>query len=303
MIPDRAGILPALGVLPFWLIAAGATASIIGLSRMLLSGVQQPFAHARDYIVGSWPSLLAPAMCIVISGTNLIAFMWIKPLLNYMVPFSADPLLANFDHTLFLGRDPWSLLTWMNSSPAAIFYHRGWFFMMIITLLLVAKSPPSAKKSALMLSYFALWSVVGPLIHVLLPAAGPVFYARLGYGGRFTGLQGVPETQLVADYLWQIYSGKTFGPGSGISAMPSMHVATTTWMMMSAALLAPRWAVPMALAGIAIFLLSVSLGWHYATDGIVGALAAASCYATLKYAYEAMRRIRRSHHTPASVRC
>jgi membrane-associated phospholipid phosphatase len=42
--------------------------------------------------------------------------------------------------------------------------------------------------------------------------------------------------------------------------------------------LAPRWTAPMALTALLIFMLSVSLGWHYAADGIVGGLAAVGCY-------------------------
>ena len=49
----------------------------------------------------------------------MIAFMWTKPLLNF-VPFWADPLLARADRLLFLGTDPWKLLDWMNSIPAAL---------------------------------------------------------------------------------------------------------------------------------------------------------------------------------------
>jgi membrane-associated phospholipid phosphatase len=149
--------------------------------------------------------------------------------------------------------------------------------MMLLTLLVVSKAPPSAEKSAMMLSYFTLWSVVGPLIHALLPAAGPVFFAQMGYGDRFAGLHGSPETQHLTDYLWAVYSGTGFGPGSGISAMPSMHIATTAWMIIGFYVLARRWIAPMAIAGLLIFLLSISLGWHYAMDGIVGATSAVLC--------------------------
>jgi membrane-associated phospholipid phosphatase len=82
----------------------------------------------------------------------------------------------------------------------------------------------------------------------------------------------------MSDYLWTIYNGEQFGPGSGISAMPSLHIATTMWMIIAIRVHAPRWTWPMALLGTLIFLLSISLGWHYAVDGIVGAAAAIGCY-------------------------
>jgi hypothetical protein len=125
------------------------------------------------------------------------------------------------------------------------------------------------------------------LIHILLPAGGPVFYAQLGYGDRFADLQGAEETRILANYLWTVYSGKGFGPGSGISAMPSLHIATSVWMLLVVHVCARRWIVPMAVAGALIFLLSISLGWHYAVDGVVGGAAALLCFRLLRIAYSA----------------
>lgn len=286
LIPDYTGIMPALLMLPLWLLAAVMIGSVYGFFSMLCAGVRRPFAH----LVQKWPVIGRSGVYVLVAGLNMIAFMWIKPLLNYLVPFWADPLLAHIDHVLFLQHEPWALLTWLNSSPTAIFYHRGWFAMMILTLLVVSKAPPSPEKSAVMLSYFILWSVVGPSIHTLLPAAGPVFFAQMGYGDRFAGLHSAPETELLAGYLWAIYSNAGFGPGSGISAMPSLHIATTAWMIIGFHVFARWWVVPMAIAGLLIFLLSISLGWHYAIDGIAGAALAVSCYLLLRSFYR--RRLR-----------
>ncbi|MFL6746226.1 MAG: phosphatase PAP2 family protein, partial [Sphingomicrobium sp.] len=196
---------------------------------------------------------------------------------NY-VAFWADPKLAGVDRALFLGHDPYRLLAWLNSMPMAIFYHRGWFALMIVTLLVVLYRPPSPQKSAIMLSYFLLWTIVGPVIHILLPAAGPVFFERLGYGADFSAIRLPDEMVRMKDYLWAYYSKGGFGPGSGISAMPSLHIATTAWMVIAMFVHARRWTLPVAACGALIFLLSISLGWHYAIDGIVGASAAIGCY-------------------------
>jgi hypothetical protein len=199
-------------------------------------------------------------------------------------------MLATFDRLLFLGRDPWTFLDWLNAMPMAVFYHRGWFALMIVTLLLVLARPPSPQKSALMLTYFLLWTLVGPVIHILLPAAGPVFYAKLGYGNDFAGIYLPEEMVQMTDYLWTSYAAGGFGPGSGISAMPSLHIATTAWMVLAVYVLARRWTVPIAIAGLLIFLLSISLGWHYAADGVVGALAAIGCYRLCLRAFDPERK-------------
>jgi hypothetical protein len=278
LIPDTSGVMPAIGMLPFWMIAAVLFGSLYGVIEMARAGVQHPLSHSARFFVEEWRKLAFWTLCMLLAGINMTTFMWIKPLLNYLVPFWADPMLADIDKVLFLGRDPWTILATLNSTAAAVFYHRGWFVMMILALIVVLSAPPSAQKSAAMLTYFLCWSVVGPLIHMVLPAAGPIFYMQMGYGDRFAALQNVSETREVAAYLWALYAGEGFGPGSGISAMPSLHIATTAWMVLVARAFTPRLFVPTLLLGVAIFLLSIALGWHYAMDGIVGGIAAWLCW-------------------------
>ena len=269
-------VLPALMILPLWLLAFLISAGIVAAGsvlRMMRSGAEHPIAECIQFLRQNVKPLAFIAIGMVLTGLNMIAFMWAKPLLNYLVPFWADPYLASVDRQLF-GTEPWHLLASLNLTPLAYFYHRGWFALMILVLLKVLMSPTSAQKSAILLTYFLLWSIFGPLVHCLLPAAGPVFYARLGYGNAFSGLIMEPETRKLADYLWRTYSDQTFGAGAGISAMPSLHIATTGWMIIATKQFAPRWMLPMSVAGLLIFLLSISLGWHYAADGIFGVIGA-----------------------------
>ena len=60
------------------------------------------------------------------------------------------------------------------------------------------------------------------------------------------------------------YATGGFGPGSGISAMPSLHIATTAWMVIAVRVHAPRMTWVISVFALLIFLLSISLGWHYA---------------------------------------
>jgi len=278
LIPDTSGVMPAINLLPFWMIAAGLLGSLYGVIKMARAGVEQPLLQTSRFLVKEWRKLAFWTLCTLLAGINMTTFMWIKPLLNYLVPFWADPMLADIDKVIFLGRDPWTILTWLNGTAAAFFYHRGWFVMMILALIVVLSTPPSAQKSAAMLTYFLCWSVVGPLIHIVVPAAGPIFYMQLGYGDRFAALETVSATREVAAYLWAIYAGEGFGPGSGISAMPSLHIAMTAWMVLAAHAFARRLFVPTLLVGFLIFLLSIALGWHYAMDGITGGVTAWLCW-------------------------
>lgn len=281
-IPDRSGIGAALTLLPYWMLAAGAialAATLPIIARWIREGEARPLARARRAVRREWGGIVFGALVMLLAGLNMVAFMWVKPLLGYWQEFSADPLLADLDRLLFAGIDPWRLLDWLNGLPGmGQFYHRGWFALMIVTLLVVIAAPPSRRRSALLVAYFALWSVIGPLVHLALPAAGPIFYDELGLGPRFAALAAPPATVEIADYLWSIHATRGFGPGAGISAMPSLHIATTFWLVMALWLLARRWAWPAALAGLLIFALSISLGWHYAVDGLAGAALAVVAY-------------------------
>ncbi len=290
--PNHSNVMPALGLLPLWMFVAVGLAAICGfagLVRMGLAGVRSPVMRIAGLALRHWRPLVVVTVGTGLAGLNMVTFMWTKPLLNFLVPFWADPLLADL-RALFLGNDPWKFLGWLNSMPMAIFYHRAWFGLMIVTLMLVLSKPASSEKSALMLTYFLLWSVAGPLIHVLLPAGGPIFYEQLGHGDRFAGIIVPGEVAKMSAFLWTVYSsGEQFAPGSGISAMPSLHIATTAWMVMALWVLERRWAAPMVAAGLLIFLLSISLGWHYAADGIVGAAVTLLAYAMCRSMLERVR--------------
>ena len=292
IMPNHSGVLPALTLLPDWIFVSAVLAAVTAWARMVLSGVKSPFGHIVQMIRHNWRGLLTIGVGIVIAGLNMCAFLWTKPLLNYYVPFWSDPYLAQFDRLLFFGHDPWTLLTGLNSFATALFYHRAWFAMMIVTLLVVLTQPPSPRKSAVMMTYFLLWSIVGPVIHTLMPAAGPIFFQRLGYGDRFAGIQVPPEMTDLSDYLWRVYQTDHFGPGSGISAMPSLHIATTAWMVLAIYVLARKWTWAVAIPGALIFLLSISLGWHYAADGIVGGAAAIGCYWLCVRVYDGRLKLR-----------
>ena len=142
------------------------------------------------------------------------------------------------------------------------------------------------RAQASLISYFALWSIFGPIGQLLFSSAGPIFYQRIGLGDRFAELSGnIPEvTQKVSGYLWDFHTTGTLGVGAGISAMPSLHIATVAWIYLAFRGQRSRLAPFTALFGLYVFALSVALGWHYAVDGIVGAAGAmASHWASAAY--------------------
>lgn len=280
-IPNYAGLIAALKIYPAWIVAATLIGALCLLLRMARLKEARPIAELQRLAVDERARLHLVALVVLVSGLNMIAFMWVKPLLNYYVPFWAGPYLARIDNFLFFGHDPWRLLAWLNFPAAGVIYHQVWFVMMILALIIVAWARPSPEKSAMMLTYFVLWSLIGPLVHSLMPAAGPLFYERLGYGDRFANLHQWPETKQISDYLWSTYASRQFGAGSGISAMPSLHVTMASWIALAICTFERSLALPAILFAGMIFLMSIALGWHYAVDGIVGAACAVGCYSAL----------------------
>jgi hypothetical protein len=300
--PDRSAILPALELLPFWLLAAAIMAGVFvfwATLQMMVKGVDRPLSRWCERLIEHRENIVFVAAAVVLAGLNMVAFMWVKPLLNHLVPFWADPYLAAIDRGIF-GTDPWRLVKWLNTDFMALFYHRGWFALMVLLLLVVLSHPSSPRKSATLLTYFLLWTIFGPVVHVLMPAAGPVFYQRMGYGDSFAALPQPEGVRHISDYLWGIYVGPRFAPGSGISAMPSLHIATTTWIVLATYVFARRWIIPIGITAFLIFLLSVSLGWHYAIDGFVGGAGALSLYAISHAAFRS-RWTQRSHFIACPV--
>lgn len=256
--------------------------------RLMKGGEDAPLRKLMAW--ADWPLVRYLLLAMALAAMNKIAFLWLKPTLNIHVPFWADPLLADIDKALFLGNDPWRLLTWLNNDLSGFMYHPMWYFTLIGALMIVLAQKPSAEKSAMVLSYFGLWSVVGPMIHILLPAGGPVFYERLGYGDRFALIDGGPETASAADYLWRGFTSGQFEMASGISAMPSLHVTMAVWTMLCIWKFKRSWFLPVAASSFYVIALSVSLGWHYAVDGIVGGACALALYYALLSFFEGANR-------------
>jgi len=217
---------------------------------------------------------------MVLAGLDMIFFMRVKPLLTALAPFWADPMLADMDSWLF-GRDPWRFFEGMNLDFMALTYNLYWAFAFMFTLIWLFAQPRSVGRSACIINYFALWSLFGPIGQYLFSAAGPIFFGRISLGDRFESLRAnIPEiTNRISDYLWTAYDTSELSFAAGISAMPSMHIAIATWIVIVFAEHRSRM-TPVTIAFcLYLWAGSVALGWHYALDGLVGMIGAVAVHA------------------------
>jgi hypothetical protein len=249
------------------------------LVKLHRAGVAEPFAHIKAQFLAKKSALLAALAGAILGGIDMLFFMWIKPEVTAISPFWADELFADIDHAIFQ-TDPWRLFQNIDLTVHAWAYSFLWAMAIMATLVWLLAQKPSFERSASLLSYFALWSIFGPIGQFLLSSAGPIFYQRIGLGDRFADLGGnIPQvTHMVSGYLWNHHSGGTLGVGAGISAMPSLHIATAAWITLAFRGQRSRLTPLTGVFVLYIWALSVALGWHYAVDGIVGAAGAVMCH-------------------------
>ncbi len=231
--------------------------------------------HDADRVIGG----MVTAVCFSIF---MVVFPYLKGAIPAINPFSWDPFMAALDRTILGGVDAWEplfavfgapiLLTTFNAS-----YH-AWFFVMyfIIFTACFSRSNPRTR-AQFFLAFMLTWIIGGNLLATIFSSAGPAYYHLLGLGDQFVPLMESLRTAngispvwalRVQETLWDGYVGT--GRISGISAFPSMHLASTTVMALYAASYA-RWAGRVMTVFLGFIALgSVLLGWHYAVDAFAG---------------------------------
>lgn len=212
---------------------------------------------------------------IFTSAKNMI------PVVNH---FSWDPVIANLDIAVHLGRHPWEWLQPILGitiiSLIISFSYKMWFIIKFLVVYWQAFSlTNSGRREQFFISFLLIWIVNGVILATIFSSAGPCYYGNLypdiinPYEDLMKYLYAVPIYDLKAqEFLWNAYTGQTPVAYSGISAMPSMHVslaclfALLGWQVGGYA----RWAYLTFL--VLTFLGSIHLGWHYAADGYLSLL-------------------------------
>ena len=196
--------------------------------------------------------------------------------------FPHDYLLSQVDKTIHFGINPTNFLASWFSDPSILMpvdfiYSRIWMIVVFAGLFAVASTRGLRKIRFSLFTLFLLaWILGGNILAYLGLSAGPVFFEKVtGDGYHYNALaEMISETRangisafIYYQYLWDAFSRGTVGIGTGISAFPSMHVA-------SAAVIAcfmsefGRVTTILGTAFVAVILYgSVQLGWHYAIDG------------------------------------
>jgi len=234
------------------------------------------FRYAREEngtVIRAFVYALLLGLAIALHG-------WAKSMIPHVGGYWADPILADMDHLVF-GTDPWILFRSDMLRPIYSEAYVSWFLITFGTMGVLAFS--KRDHSVLLTAYLAILIIGGTVGQYLLPSVGPIFFERVGLGPRFAELVATndPTYGLFADYLWHHYQLGGANLGTGISAMPSMHVTLAVWTVFAAHALWRPLAVPAGIYALVIWAASIASGWHYALDGLIGAIVAIGIYTML----------------------
>lgn len=232
------------------------------------------------------PGIVSLLLMIVV----LVSFAQLKRLIPVIQPFSWDETFIALDRSLHFGLDPWQIAHAVAGSPLVVTLITGaynfWMFLLYFSLIFACFSTAHrAARMQYLIAFILTWAIGGNLIATMFSSAGPVYVERLGLGDHFAPLMALLHAHAAAqpltvietqDLLWAFYAA----PESlnGISAFPSMHVASTVLMALYARAYNRRFGQVMTVFAGVIMLGSVLLAWHYAVDGYAGAAIAVACW-------------------------
>ncbi|HSM96401.1 MAG TPA: phosphatase PAP2 family protein [Rhizomicrobium sp.] len=227
-----------------------------------------------------------------------ISFSALKLQIPAIHPFAWDKTFMQWDRMLGMGRLPWEILqpwlghTWITAGLN--FAYDAWFLLMFSVLFSQAfAARGSALRTQFLLAFSFAWFIAGNVLATIFSSAGPCFYGLLKvgpdpYAAQLSYLHAVAahlpawtvemQDTTVQNILWTSYISHTDGFG-GISAMPSMHLVSSTLLALVAWRIDRKLGAAFAIFLVLIFLGSIHLAWHYAVDGLFGIALAALFWA------------------------
>ncbi|MDY0882833.1 phosphatase PAP2 family protein [Dongia soli] len=255
-----------------------------------------------DYLSASRLMLALPVL--LIWPVFVSSFSYLKVLIPIFKPYVWDVALMTWDQRLHFGRLPWEWLDPLFGHTISLFVlnwtYTVWFLAMMTALLLqVANMRNRRLRAQYLLAQTILWPLMGNLVAMILSSAGPCYFGQLNpgadpYAGQMAHLHTisqslgfsifgtffhVPLTALsMQTHLWNGYTSGRFEAGLGISAAPSLHVASSWLIARLCSAYGRRAAVCGFIFLALIFIASIELGWHYAIDGYLGMFGAWCCW-------------------------
>ena len=261
-------------------------AGTIALRIMVLERPRQLTKAIVEELKDVWftkERLIQGAPLIVAFMFFISCFSSMKSMIPVVQPYSWDTLLHQWDLALHAQTPPWRLTHALFGGALATFLvnvgYNLWFPVMLgVFYWQIFTKRALVLRSRFLFSFFLCWIFNGTVLATFFSSAGPCFYGLLHpdaenpYAPLMQSLATINEQRPLwalstQAQLWEAYQSNTLGVGSGISAMPSMHVSIAFLLFLFArhkhSVLAYSFGIFCTLTMVG----SVHLGWHYAVDG------------------------------------
>ena len=234
--------------------------------------------------------MLGGLVAVVLMTGMMIAFGQLKNLIPILNPYSWDTAFMHLDKVLHFGVHPYQIVHAVLGWHYAITFFTGlyniWMFLMFFVLFGACfRRPDNPVRMQFLIAFLLTWAFGGNLIATIFSSVGPVYYARLGLGDTYAGLMqqlqdhastGSLTVINIQNLLWDMHTSPQ--RLNGISAFPSMHVASSVLMAIFLSRSSPLLGLAASIFALGIMIGSVLLAWHYAVDGYAGALIAIACW-------------------------
>ena len=257
--------------LPIWI-----TALLVRLARRGANRPLRALARmVRQHRVWLLRGLTLTALALPLGR----AFSAFKASISHHAQYWADRPLADFERALF-SQDAWRFTHAIIGPVGTVWIDRAyllWFIGLMVTIGWLNFTQDRRFQLRGLIAYVAIWLGLGMIGAMSFASAGPCFYDHFHGGTRFApmlaALQDADRINALTalhEMRWLLVKYDSSAFGSGISAMPSMHVAVA-WLIVLLCRFRFGWSWPTGLAAVfalAILIGSVHLGWHYVSDGI-----------------------------------
>ena len=236
------------------------------------------------------PSRYAKAIpMFIIMTIGFIGYTEMKPLIPLINDFAWDQTFADWDRVLHFGVDPWRLLIPVFGSGFATFLlnfcYNFWFIIMFVFwLAAIWTKEDNGWERPFLLSFQLTWFIGGFILATFFSSMGPAFYDLIDPASNpFADQMAILNNHDENYSIWALTAQNTLREAflnpaeagiAGISAMPSMHNATTTLFALAAFRINKFFGYLMTAYLIVIVIGSVHLAWHYAIDAYAGILLA-----------------------------